>query len=146
MIVLLETNVKKKTYRWDLLDIAILLQSSDYQWRNARCNAYLTCREHIGKTGGRNDLAVHGGGESVTDPESSKSKVISSVLLFLLSPFYGSPRSFFLPDRGSRSSSLSVLDSVFLSFSFHFPFTLLTLLYVSRFYGAPLNLRSLWLT
>lgn len=35
--------------------------------------------------------------------ESSKSKVISSVSLFLhlLSPFYGSPRSFFLSDRDS---------------------------------------------
>lgn len=60
-------------------------------------------------------------GESVTDPESSKSKVISSVSLFLrlLSPFYGSPRSFFLPDRDSGQVHC-LLDSVFLSFSFHF--------------------------
>lgn len=59
--------------------------------------------------------------ESVTDPESSKLKVISSVSLFLrlLSPFYGSPRSFFLPDRDPGQVHC-LLDSVFLSFSFHF--------------------------
>lgn len=91
--------------------------------------------------------------------ESSKSKVISSVPLFLylLSPFYGSPRSFFLPDRDSgQVHCLCSRQCLFLSFPFHFlvvtllwarplstPLSLFLSLSRSLFRGTPLNLRSL---
>lgn len=123
----------------------------------------MTCCEHIGRRRGET-ISSRGGGRGWKcnrSRESSKSKVISSVPLFLylLSPFYGNPRSFFLPDRDSgQVHCLCSRQCISFSLS-HFTFSsspcsgpvlslplflpLFLSLTLSLFHGTPLNLRSL---
>lgn len=90
----------------------------------AKCNDML--RAYRGRR--KETISSRGGGRGWKcnrSRESSKSKVISSVPLFLylLSPFYGSPRSFFLPDRDSgQVHCLCSLHCISFSLS-HFTFS-----------------------
>jgi len=133
-------------------------ESSDYQWRDARRSSNV-CRECIGKDRGKKRSRCARRWRKCN--RSRELEIESNFLGLALSPppfsFLRKPTIILSPWPRIQ---VKFTVGVFLSFSFHFPFTLLTLLYVcstplflpfshalslslSLLHGAPLNLRSL---